>query len=301
MCFSQGLAAEVVALEEKLLHFRSEELRRESQREGQASPSASAAALRMLRAQVESANGDKARLEGEVEALHQTVAQLKTELRIASEAAASAPMAEDSAARPLSAGMASPTVDTSVQTDGPMNGHISPRDGRGNGIEQAHPSGGSNGAGAPSPIFDGVVDRDMVQDPASPPRPPPSALVAAAAMERFERDAAAGTPTVNGPPEGDMQMPAVPAELRSLLPALTWVPGLDDQVDPGIAPVVERIFDALEALAKEREEAAAAGVQRQQEAEALRAANAALQGRLEAMQAQLELGTQQRLAGTASG
>jgi hypothetical protein len=110
-----------------------------------------------------------------------------------------------------------------------------------------------------------------------PLQPPASALIAGEAM--LEAESLSKQQEVRE--EEDAEVPAVPAEIRALLPPAVWTPGAQG-LDPSVNDLVERIYEVVGLLESEKSETAAALTAQKQ-------MNIALQARLEALLASQEL------------
>lgn len=113
-----------------------------------------------------------------------------------------------------------------------------------------------------------------------PLKPRPSALLAGEAMIEAETLSKSQKEEVEENEEEEEDA-AVPAEIRALLPPAVWTPGAQG-LDPSVNDLVERIYEVVGILESERRETAAAlAAQRQ--------TNVALRARLEALLASQEL------------
>ena len=113
-------------------------------------------------------------------------------------------------------------------------------------------------------------------------KPPPSALVAGEAMMEAENLSKSREKDLKENEEDEEEEEdAVPAEIRALLPPAVWTPGAQG-LDPSVNDLVERIYEVVGMLESETSETAAAlAAQRQ--------TNVALQARLDALLASQEL------------
>jgi len=113
-----------------------------------------------------------------------------------------------------------------------------------------------------------------------PLKPPPSVLLAGEAMIEAENQSKSRKEKLIENEE-EHEDAAVPAEIRALLPPAVWTPGAQG-LDPSVHDLVERIYEVVGVLESERSETdAALAAQRQ--------TNVALQARLEALLASQEL------------
>lgn len=272
--FLQKLAAEVVALEEKMLRYRSEELRQQKKSDkacesleslpNSADADASLVALtKALQTTLEDSVKEKNTLEAESRAAKAEGLRIRAELQTAKEAAEQAQRAQKQAEAALH--------EAKKELQKEMGMHTR---------HHLKPAATENGDTAIHREEEEHRQQDRL------PSPPPSALIAAVAMEKFD--------AMESYAESQPRESILPPQVLALLPPTTWIPGTEG-LDPGVADVVERIFQALEILEKGRGEAAKALARQQDESETLRTMNVQLQGRLEALQAQLELGAQQRV------
>ena len=121
-------------------------------------------------------------------------------------------------------------------------------------------------------------------------RPPPSALIAADAMA----DIAISNSNTNGTAgqvvdgtglvvSEESVTPAVPAEIRALLPPAVWSAGADG-LDPTVHDLIERIYEVVGLLEEEKLEAAEVAAVQFRELEALREKNSVLEAKIAALQ-----------------
>jgi hypothetical protein len=294
---ANALAVEVVALEEKVLRVKSEQLKALSAREAGGGVGAElAAATRRAEAAVgeaEKARAEKAAAQvaaqaaaAEVDSARVEVQRLRTEAaatQAGREAAMEALEEEHRRREALEDAMA-------AATGGGENafGMASAFD-----AASALPIDQMSPVSLPPEANGHAEEAEAVQQPAArrPPavtataKPPASALLAAEAML---------SPEVQGQEDKGQEhaLSAIPPEIAALLPPAVWSPGAEG-LDPGVPALAERIYRILEVLEGERAVAAAAMAEQRRETEAVRAEAAAMQARLEAAQAARELEAQE--------
>jgi hypothetical protein len=284
---AKTLAIEVVALEEKVLKMKSDQLKMLSEKEkggggvaaaaaaavagkiGEASGSSAAATAIMaaerkaeaVSSQLSTANKQLEQMKKERELARQQLARVEAEveaLRRTRESAAAFDALSAAAIEGTSHSIVSSKQRQEQQTQTEIQ------------VESAARSTSS----APHREEEQQQRQKLKHDEGGvkePLNPPPSALIAGEAMIEAEKEQEEVIA------DSDM----VPAEIKALLPPSVWTPGAQG-LDPSINDLVERIYEVVGLLESEKSETIAAlAAQRQ--------TNIALQARLEALQASQEL------------
>jgi hypothetical protein len=253
---AQALAGEVVELEEKVLHLRSAQLRSQAASANSGGGTAAAAAA----AAEEAARRERDAAVREAQGLREEVARLRAQQAAQAE----------SRHQPQAA-------------DSPV------------GSQAHHQLAAAAAPGARQPL-----------------PPPPSAYIAQVALQQ-QHTARRPEPSESGGSSDDDGRGAeplaaaaepsdpLPLEIRRLLPPALWAAPRGRPAPPaaevaGLAPLVESIFGMADRIEAEKRQLLGDLARGAAEAEALRAANGALQARVAAMQQRLELGAAQAAA-----